>query len=129
MNRIASIGSHLSAAPAAAIDIGGVDFYTLEEVGSPDPNGGLRITMLPGLPGLWAEALKNLCDVKKVEYIRAIHPFGDKDAQAYLYQLTAQRSLPIMLYNDEPPRSALVEQINLAEKLGAADAPQLIPAK
>jgi glutathione S-transferase len=104
-----------------------VTFYTLDEVGAPDPAGGLRITMLPGLPGLWAEALKNLCDVKQVEYLRAVHPYGDKQAQESLYKLTAQRSLPTMLFNDEPPRSALIEQINLAEKLGAAGAPKLIP--
>jgi glutathione S-transferase len=110
------------------MESGGVTFYTLEEVGAPDPDAGLRITMLPGLPGLWAEALKNLCDVKKVQYIRAIHPFGDKQAQEGLYKLTAQRSLPTMLYKDEPPRSALIEQINLAERLGATDAPKLIPS-
>ena len=34
-----------------------------------------------------------------------------------------------MLYNDDPPRSALIEQIRLAEKLGAENgSPQLIPS-
>jgi glutathione S-transferase len=128
MDRVKRISGHLGAATAAK-ESGGVTFYTLDEVGSPDPEGGLRITMLPGLPGLWAECLKNLCDVKKVDYIRAIHPFGDKQAQESLYKLTAQRSLPTMLYNDDPPRSAMIEQINLAENLGAPDAPKLIPAE
>ena len=127
MNRVASITKHLQAAQTS-MDSGGVTFYTLEEMGAPDPNGGLRITMLPGLPGLWAEALKNMCDVKKVNYKRVIHPFGDRKAQEDLYNLTSQYSLPTMLYNDDPPRSALIEQIRLAEKLGAADSPQLIPA-
>ena len=136
MERLARSAQHLvQAAPTATdgtigggTDFGGVEFFTLEEVGAPDPDAGLRITMLPGLPGLWAEALKNLCDVKGVPYKRVIHPYGDRDAQAFLYELTAQRSLPTMLYNDEPPRSALIEQIQLAEKLAAPGAPLLIPA-
>ena len=33
--------------------------------------------MLPGLPGLWAEALKNLCDVKKVDSRRRDYRFAD----------------------------------------------------
>jgi len=125
--RLTALSKHLSLDPTS-IDSGGVMFFTLDEVGAPDPEGGLRITFLPGLPGLFAEALKNICDVKKVEYIRAIHPYGDKEAQAGLYQLTSQRSLPTMLYNDDPPRSALIEQINLAEKLGAPGSPMLIPS-
>ena len=137
MQRLRTVGEHLTTAisgvaPAPTVMVsGGVEFSTLEEAGAPHPNGGLRITMLPGLPGLvsagnpplrvllcgsmfepiacacqWAEALKNLCDVKKLPYTRLIHPFGDRDAQAFLYELTAQRSLPTMLYNDDPPRSS-----------------------
>jgi glutathione S-transferase len=50
-----------------------------------------------------------------------------KDLQAKLFELTAQTSLPTMLHNEERPRNVWLEQLALAERIGAAGAPALIP--
>lgn len=85
---------------------------------------GLRITLRPGAPGIFPMCLKNMLDAKRVAYTLAIHPGINMD-QSFLYELTSQRSMPIMLYNDEPPRCSWVQQVVLADKLGGS--PSLIP--
>tara|TARA_Y100001934_G_C12065687_1_gene637583 strand:- start:184 stop:822 length:639 start_codon:yes stop_codon:yes gene_type:complete len=50
-----------------------------------------------------------------------------EDLQAKLYELTAQTSLPTMLHDDERPRNVWIEQLALAERIGAPGSPKLIP--
>tara|TARA_Y100000389_G_C17459194_1_gene520407 strand:+ start:2570 stop:3376 length:807 start_codon:yes stop_codon:yes gene_type:complete len=94
---------------------------------------GTRITFTPGCQGLYAEALKNICFVKGIPVIRALHPLMgvDKDTgvdrQARLFELTSQTSYPTMFYNEERPRNVWIEQLALAEKIGASNSPLLIP--
>ena len=81
------------------------EFITLDEAQMQE---GTRITFIPGVQALYAEALKNICYVK-IPIIRALHPMmGDKetgeDRQARLYELTSQTSL-LMLHNEERPRN------------------------
>lgn len=107
------------------------EFVTLEEAAA--MTTGTRVTFIPGIPALWAEALKNICYVKGVPLIRALHPMmgidkeTGKDRQARLYELTSQTSLPTMFHDSERPRNVWLEQLGLAEKIGAADAPRLVP--
>ena len=108
------------------------EFITLEEAAN--MTTGTRATFIPGMQALYAEALKNICYVKKIPLIRALHPFmgvdkeTGKDRQEKLYELTSQTSLPTMFHNDERPRSNWTEQLALAERIGASDSPALIPA-
>ena len=51
-----------------------------------------------------------------------------KDRQATLYKLTRQTSLPTMFHNDERSRNVWIEQLALAEQIGAPGSPQLIPS-
>lgn len=108
------------------------EFIPLEEAAQ--MTTGTRVTFIPGMQALFAEALKNICYVKKIPLIRALHPFmgidkqTGEDRQARLYELTRQTSLPTMFHNDERPRSNWTEQLALAERIGAADSPALIPA-
>jgi len=94
---------------------------------------GTRVTFLPGLQALYSEALKNICFVKKVPLIRALHPLMGKDGktgkdrQDRLYELTSQRGLPTMFHDEEQPRNVWIEQLALAEKIGATDSLALIP--
>ena len=94
---------------------------------------GTRITFIPGLQAIYAEALKNICYVKKIKIIRVLHPFmgidkkTGKDRQAELYALTSQTSLPTMLHDEERPRNVWIEQLALAEEIGASDSNNLIP--
>tara|TARA_S200000501_G_C20593664_1_gene642695 strand:- start:130 stop:771 length:642 start_codon:yes stop_codon:yes gene_type:complete len=49
------------------------------------------------------------------------------DRQSKLYELTSQTSLPTMFHNEERPRNVWIEQLALAEEIGARDTPKLIP--
>ena len=108
-----------------------LEFITLDEAAKMQE--GTRITFIPGVQALYAEALKNICYVKKIPIIRALHPMmgvdkeTGEDRQARLYELTSQTSLPTMLHNEERPRNVWTEQLALAEAIGGPDSPLLIP--
>ncbi len=107
------------------------EFITLEAAAA--MTTGSRVTFIPGVPALYSEALKNICFVKGIPLIRALHPMmgvdedTGKDRQATLYELTSQTSLPTMFHNEERPRNVWIEQLALAEQIGAAGTPSLIP--
>ena len=107
------------------------EFITLDEAAAMAT--GTRVTFLPGIPALFSEALKNICFVKGAALIRVLHPrmgvdkASGEDRQATLYELTAQTSLPTMLHDEERPRNVWIEQLALAERIGAAGTPTLIP--
>jgi glutathione S-transferase len=91
------------------------------------------VTFIPGIPALFSEALKNICYVKGIPLIRALHPMmgidrdTGEDRQAVLYELTRQTSLPTMFHDEERPRNVWTEQLALAEHIGAPGTPKLIP--
>ena len=109
----------------------GPEFITLDQAA--EMKTGTRVTFIPGVQALYAEALKNICFVKKIPLIRVLHPMMglDKetglDRQSQLYDLTSQTSLPTMLHDEERPRNVWIEQLALAEEVGEADSPSLIP--
>ena len=96
---------------------------------------GTRVTFVPGVQALYAEALKNICYVKKIPIIRVLHPLmgidkeTGEDRQAQLFDLTCQTSLPTMLHDEERPRNVWIEQLALAEEIGDVGSPSLIPDK
>jgi len=106
-------------------------FISLDEAAA--MTTGTRVTFVPGVPAMFSEALKNICYVKGVPLIRVLHPrMGideetGEDRQAKLFELTAQTSLPTMLHDTERPRNVWIEQLALAERIGAACTPILIP--
>jgi hypothetical protein len=83
---------------------------------------GLRVVLPPGIPGPWAEAVKGILHVKKIPFTRVRH---DRGNYAPLIRWTAQSSAPVMVYNDERPRSAWSDQLFLAERLQPN--PSLVP--
>ena len=107
------------------------EFISLEEAAK--MKEGTRITFVPGLQAIYAEALKNICYVKNIKIIRVLHPFmgkdkkTGKDRQTDLYSLTSQTSLPTMLHNEERPRNVWIEQLALAEEIGSSNSVNLIP--
>jgi len=106
-------------------------FISLEEAAA--MTTGTRVTFIPGIPAMYSEALKNVCYVKGVPLIRALHPMlgvdkaTGEDRQARLYELTRQTSLPTMFHDEERPRNVWIEQLDLAERIGAPGTPKLIP--
>ena len=107
------------------------EFVLLEEAVA--MTTGTRVTFIPGMPALYAEALKNICYVKGIPLIRALHPMlgvnkeTGEDRQARLYELTSQTSIPTMFHDEERPRNVWLEQLGLAERTGAEGTPKLIP--
>ncbi len=106
-------------------------FISLEE--AIEMKTGTRITFVPGVQALYAEALKNICYVKMIHITRVLHPLmgTDKetgeDRQSNLYKLTKQKSLPTMLHDEERPRNVWIEQLALAEQIGSSESPSIIP--
>lgn len=84
---------------------------------------GLRVVLPPGIPGPWAEAVKGILHVKKIPFTRVRHDGGN---YAPLIRWTAQSSAPVMVYNDERPRSVWSDQLFLAERLQPN--PSLVPS-
>jgi glutathione S-transferase len=107
------------------------EFITLEEAACMEE--GTRVTFVPGVQAMYAEALKNICYIKNIHLTRALHPFmgidkeTGEDRQAKLYELTSQTSLPTMFHDKERPRNVWTEQLALAERIGTKDSPKLIP--
>jgi len=97
---------------------------------------GLRIVLGAYTdPGMWREACKGICHVKQLAYTpvvcasagRSDTEFGLDGADSELRAWTAQSSAPVMIWNDERPRSTWLEQLYLAERL--APTPPLIPER
>ena len=107
------------------------DFISLDEAA--EMESGTRVTFIPGMQALYAEALKNICYVKEIPLIRVLHPLmgidkeTGEDRQARLYELTSQTSLPTMFHDQDRPRNVWIEQLSLAENIGKDDSPKLIP--
>jgi glutathione S-transferase len=96
---------------------------------------GLRI-VLGGfaIPGPWREACKGVYYVKGLAYtpVRSSNEnasdamIGIGNSQSELVEWTAQPSSPVVIWNDERPRSMWNDQLYLAERLSPE--PPLIPA-
>jgi hypothetical protein len=84
---------------------------------------GLRLVLPLGIPGPWGEAVKGVLHVKKIPYIKVRHDLFDYSA---LLRWTAQSSTPVLVFNEERPRSVWNDQIHFAERLQPN--PPLIPA-
>jgi len=106
-------------------------FVSLDEAAN--MKSGTRVTFIPGMQALYAEALKNICYVKEIPLVRVLHPLmgldkeTGEDRQARLYELTSQTSLPTMFHDEERPRNVWIEQLSLAENIGSDASPNLIP--
>jgi glutathione S-transferase len=84
---------------------------------------GLRIVTLANVPSPWGEALKSILYIKQLPHARVSHVFGSPTQT--LLEWTGQDSFPVLAWNDEPPLSTWIDQLNLAERL--APTPRLIP--
>lgn len=84
---------------------------------------GLRMVVVGGVPSPWGEAAKGILHVKGIDWL-AVRLAYDSDA---LKQWAGQRSGPVAVYGDEPPRAGWDEILLLAERL--APSPALLPAE
>jgi glutathione S-transferase len=97
---------------------------------------GLRMVLgAYAIPGPWREACKGVYYVKGLKYtpVRTGNAgttdvaLGMGGSQTELIEWTGQASAPVVIWNDERPRSTWIDQLNLAERL--APTPSLIPTQ
>jgi glutathione S-transferase len=82
---------------------------------------GLRMVVVGKVPSPWGEAAKGIFHVKRLEFA-AVRLVYDNEA---LKNWAGQLSGPVVVYDDEPPRSGWAEILMLAERL--APDPRLLP--
>lgn len=83
---------------------------------------GLRMVVVPGIPSPWSEAAKGIFHVKRIAW-KAVRLDARNEAMA---DWTKERSGPVALFDDEPPRAMWPQILFLAERL--APTPPLLPA-
>jgi hypothetical protein len=84
---------------------------------------GVRMVVVGNVPSPWGEAAKGILHIKAIDWA-AVRLVYDSEA---LQQWAGQRSGPVLMYDDERPRSGWADILLLAERL--APAPPLLPAK
>ena len=84
---------------------------------------GLRIAVASALPSPWTEAVKGLLRMKQIPALAVRFLRATPELEAW----TSVNNVPVVLYDDEPPRSNWAAIIALAERLGGAM--PLVPAE
>lgn len=85
-------------------------------------NGGLRMTVVSGVPSPWGEAAKGIFHVKGLDWSAVRLDPTNKD----LVEWSRSESAPSVVYENEPARSAWRDILLLAERL--APEPSLLPS-
>ena len=83
---------------------------------------GLRMVVVGNVPSPWGEAAKGIFRLKAIDWV-AVRLVYDSEP---LKQWAGQRTGPVAIYDNEPPRAGWAEILLLAERL--APTPSLIPA-
>ena len=97
-----------------------MEYVSVEDAKDSD---GLRVALTMGVPGPWSQAAKYLFEFKGIPYI-AVGQKGGRD-NPDLFEWTGHRNAPVVVFNDEPPRTGWHEIIMLAERI--APQPALVP--
>ncbi|WP_340268079.1 glutathione S-transferase family protein [Sphingobium mellinum] len=84
---------------------------------------GLRIAFTSGVPGAWSVAIKTILDLKGIDYIPVAQLPGTPNEE--LKAWTGQTSAPVLMLNDDRPRTQWSEMLVLAEQLQPE--PRMIP--
>ena len=96
-----------------------LDFISVEEAIG---RRGLRLVVVGGIPSPWSEAAKGILHVKRIP-VAAVRLAYDSPA---LKEWAGQRSAPVAVLDDEPPRDGWAAILLLAERLQPT--PPLLPA-
>ncbi|HML08275.1 MAG TPA: hypothetical protein VK430_09140 [Xanthobacteraceae bacterium] len=83
---------------------------------------GVRMVVVGDVPSPWGEAAKGILHIKRIEWV-AVRLAYDSEL---LKEWAGQRSGPVLVYDNERPRSGWAEILLFAERL--APAPALLPA-
>jgi glutathione S-transferase len=85
---------------------------------------GLRIALTAGLPAPWSMAARFMFDVKGIDYVPVIQVAGQANDE--LVAWTGHRNAPVVMLDDEAPRTNWADIIELAERMNPE--PRLVPA-
>jgi glutathione S-transferase len=96
----------------------GIPYVTVEEAITLP---GLRMVVVGRIPSPWSEAAKGILHVKRIPWTAVRLAYDDPALKAW----AGQRSAPVAMYEDEPPRSGWAEILDLAERLSPT--PPLMP--
>lgn len=96
-----------------------IEFVELAEARA---RGGLRMTVVTGVPSPWGEAAKGLWHVKKIPWVAVRMPPGENPVTEW----SGSTSAPVAIYEDEAPRPGWADILHLAERLEPT--PPLLPA-
>jgi glutathione S-transferase len=94
------------------------DYVSVEEA---IKRQGLRMVVVGGVPSPWGEAAKGILHIKGIDWV-AVRLVYDSEP---LRQWAGQRSGPVAVYDNEPPRAGWTEILLLAERLSPT--PSLLP--
>jgi glutathione S-transferase len=90
---------------------GAVRFVELEEARAAT---GLRVVIAAGVPSPWSQAALGALDMKGLDYVAVRFRRTDEEIKRW----TGTRNAPVVLCDDEPPRTGWAEIVALAERLG-----------
>ena len=82
---------------------------------------GLRMVVVGGVPSPWGEAAKGILHIKGIDWAAVRLVYDDERVMTW----AGQRSGPVAVFDDEPPRAGWKEILLLAERL--APTPALLP--
>jgi glutathione S-transferase len=83
---------------------------------------GLRMVVVGGVPSPWGEAAKGILYIKRLDWVAVRLAYDSEPLRPW----AGQRSGPIAIYDNEPPRAGWAEILLLAERL--APEPALVPS-
>jgi glutathione S-transferase len=83
---------------------------------------GLRMVVVGGAPSPWGEAAKGILHIKGIDWAAVRLVYDDER----LKQWAGERTGPVAIYDNHPPRAGWKEILLLAERL--APTPPLLPA-
>ena len=77
---------------------------------------GLRVVVASGVPSPWSQSALGVLDLKGLDYLAVRFRRGDDEIRRW----TGVSNAPVVLHDDEPPRTGWAEIVSLAERLGGA---------
>jgi glutathione S-transferase len=75
---------------------------------------GLRVVVAGGIPSPWSQAAMSLFDLKQLDYVAVRF----RPAAQLVKEWTGSHNAPVVVYDDEPPRTGWADILALAERLG-----------
>lgn len=75
---------------------------------------GLRLVTATNVPSPWSQAAMGVFDMKGLDYLAVRYRRSDEEIRRW----TGARNVPVVLFDDEPPRTGWAEIVTLGERLG-----------